>query len=87
MSDTLQQQMTDYLVDRLGLLPEEIGPKARFKEDMGLDSLDMVELVSLLESHLGTAVADTALEHLTTLQDVVTYLEEHGTNATSEAAA
>ncbi|MEV4442536.1 acyl carrier protein [Streptomyces sp. NPDC049577] len=72
---TVEQQITDFLVDRLGLLPEEVTPKARLKEDLGLDSLDMVELVTIVESRLGLTVDDTTAESLRSLGDVVAYIE------------
>ncbi|MGK5627561.1 acyl carrier protein [Streptomyces sp. URMC 123] len=87
MSTVLQQQIVNYLVDRLGLLPEEITPQARFKEDLELDSLDMVELVSLMEGELQVEVSDSAAERLKSLADVVSYLEERGAGAGEDPAA
>ncbi|MBB4895512.1 acyl carrier protein [Streptomyces olivoverticillatus] len=88
-SSTVEQQITDFLVDRLGLLPEEVTPQARLKEDLGLDSLDMVELVTIVESRLGLSVDDEAAESLRSLGDVVSYIEaqEPAPAASAEDAA
>ena len=81
MSTSTQQQLVDFMVERLGLLQEEITPTSRFKEDLGLDSLDMVELVSVLEGELGMEVDDTAVESLATLDDAVAYIESRRSSA------
>ncbi|KNB50784.1 acyl carrier protein [Streptomyces caatingaensis] len=75
MSSIVEQRLVDVLVDRLGMRPDELSRTARFKEDLGLDSLDMVELVTVLEEEIGTSVPDEAAASLTSLGDVVAYVE------------
>lgn len=75
MSSTFEQRLVASLVDRLGLQPEELTPDARFREDLGLDSLDMVDLVSTLENELGVPVNDKVALALTSLGDVVAYVD------------
>jgi acyl carrier protein len=79
VSSTFEQRLVASLMDRLGLQPEELTPDARFREDLGLDSLDMVDLVSTLENELGVPVTDKVALALTSLGDVVAYVEaQHG---------
>jgi acyl carrier protein len=86
MNDTTtEQRLADVLVERLGLEPEELTPEARFREDLGLDSLDMVELVSALENELGVPVTDEVALSLTSLGEVVAYVDAR--RAAADAAA
>ncbi|WP_206281725.1 acyl carrier protein [Streptomyces agglomeratus] len=71
------ERVTAMLEEKLGLLPEEVTPQARFKEDLGLDSLDMVELLTIVETELGTAVDDEVALSLATIGDVLDYLAAH----------
>ena len=72
-----QQQIIDFMVDRLGMEPAELEPDAHFRDDLGLDSLDMVELVTVLEEQTGAEVDSTTAERLTTLREVVEYVVSH----------
>ncbi|SHM96488.1 acyl carrier protein [Actinacidiphila paucisporea] len=79
-ADLLRHRIADVLVDRLGLLPEEVVPDARFREDLGMDSLDMVELLTVVEDELGEPLdsPDDTLSSLATIGDVVAFLLERG---------
>ncbi|MGW3498271.1 phosphopantetheine-binding protein [Streptomyces sp. NPDC001020] len=77
-ADAVRHRVSALLEQKLGLLPEEIIPQARFKEDLGLDSLDMVELLTIMEAESGRPVDDAAAPGLTTIDDVVGYLVAHG---------
>ncbi|WP_406863617.1 acyl carrier protein [Streptomyces sp. HUAS MG47] len=85
MSSTVEQRIVDLMVDRMGLEPGELTSDARFKEDLGLDSLDMVELVSAMEDELGVPVADEVALSLTSLGAVVAYVESHQAGAETAA--
>ncbi|MER8071079.1 acyl carrier protein [Streptomyces sp. NPDC094034] len=73
------ERLTATLEEKLGLLPEEISPEAKFKEDLGLDSLDMVELLTIVEDETGAPVEDETALAMTTIGDVVDYLSAFGT--------
>ncbi|MCX4904257.1 acyl carrier protein [Streptomyces sp. NBC_00878] len=75
MNSTTEQRLVDVLVDRLGLQPDELTRTARFKDDLGLDSLDLVELVSAMEDELGVPVTDEVALSLTSLGDVIAYVD------------
>jgi acyl carrier protein len=82
-----EKQIIDFMVDRLGLQAEEITRNARFREDLELDSLDMVEMVTILEEQLGIAMDDTMAEKLTTLGAVVEFIEARHAAAVADGTA
>ncbi|MGW0827534.1 acyl carrier protein [Streptomyces sp. NPDC002845] len=86
MSENTEQRLAAVMVERLGLHPDELTPTARFRDDLGLDSLDMVELVSALEEELGVSVTDEVASALTSLGEVAAYVDARLT-ATRESAA
>lgn len=55
---------------------ESIIPTARFKEDLGADSLDMVEFTMAVEDEFGVSISDEDAAKITTVADLVEYLEE-----------
>ncbi|GAA3155474.1 acyl carrier protein [Streptomyces rameus] len=73
-AEAVLARVSDLLCERLGLLPDEITREARLREDLGMDSLDLVELVTILEEHLGTPVDDDAAQRLTTVGEVVAHV-------------
>lgn len=68
--------MREIVVDQLGVKPEQVTPEAKFIEDLGADSLDVVELVMALEEEFGHEIPDEEAEKLTTVGDVVKYIED-----------
>ncbi|MFH0244674.1 acyl carrier protein [Streptomyces sp. HK10] len=83
--DDPRQKIIGYMVERLGLEPGEITDTARFKEDLELDSLDMVELVTILEGEAGVQLDDDAIGSLATLGDVVAFIESRSISDRSPA--
>lgn len=74
MSDTLDR-VKKIIVDRLGVDEAEVTPEASFKEDLGADSLDVVELVMELEDEFNLEISDEDAEKVTTVGEVVAYIE------------
>lgn len=64
------------LADALNLPLDKISPDARIIEDLGADSLDVVELLSRLEDEYGVVIPDDDVEMLKTVGDVATELEK-----------
>lgn len=62
----------------LGIDEKDIKPESSFSEDLGADSLDLVELVLTLEERFGLEIPDEDAEKLLTVQDVINYLEKRG---------
>ncbi len=73
MADTLSR-VTKIVVDRLGVEEAEVKPEASFKDDLGADSLDVVELVMELEDEFDLEISDEEAEKISTVADVVDYI-------------
>jgi len=71
------------VVEQLGVEPKDVVPTASFVEDLGADSLDLVELIMSLEETFSSPerkleIPDDAAEKIVTIQDAVDYLKEQG---------
>ncbi len=73
---SIEDQIGKIVVGQLGVKPDQITPEAKFIEDLGADSLDTVELVMALEETFGSEIPDEDAEKLTTVGDVIRYIEE-----------
>lgn len=74
MSDVLER-VTNIIVDRLGVEESKVTMDATFKDDLGADSLDVVELVMELEDEFGLQFSDEDSEKIVTVGDAVKYIE------------
>ena len=76
MSDkSIADRIKDIIVEQLGVNADQINPGAKFIEDLGADSLDIVELIMALEEEFGTEIPDEEAEKLQTVGDVAKYIE------------
>lgn len=66
---------TDILVDEFEVEPTVIEPEANFRESLGLDSLDYVDLVVIIESHFGVKLVEADFKPIVTFNDFYTTLE------------
>ncbi|KMY49416.1 acyl carrier protein [Peribacillus loiseleuriae] len=74
MADVLER-VTKIVVDRLNVEEAEVKLEASFKDDLGADSLDVVELVMELEDEFGMEISDDDAEKLSTVGDAVNYIK------------
>ncbi|SDG96773.1 acyl carrier protein [Alteribacillus persepolensis] len=74
MADTLER-VKGIVADRLGVEESEVTKEATFKDDLGADSLDVVELVMELEDEFDLEISDEEAEKISTVADVVNYIE------------
>jgi len=63
------------IVDILGVEEEKVTPEASFREDLGADSLDLVELIMEFEAQFGGEISDEDAQKIKTVKDAVEYLE------------
>ena len=77
MSDKpIEEKVKDIIVEQLGVNPEQVTPQASFIEDLGADSLDIVELVMAFEEEFGVEIPDDAAETILTVGDAVKYIDK-----------
>lgn len=74
MSD-ITSRVKAIIVDKLGVDESEVTPEATFTNDLGADSLDTVELIMELEKEFNITIPDDQAEKITTIGDVISYVE------------
>jgi acyl carrier protein len=71
------EKVKKMIVEQLGVNESEVVPEAKFIDDLGADSLDIVELVMALEDEYGLEIPDEDAEKIETVGDAIRYIEEH----------
>jgi acyl carrier protein len=74
MSDT-PDRVKKIVVEHLGVEPEKVTEEASFTDDLGADSLDIVELVMAFEEEFGVEIPDDAAEKISTVKDAIAYID------------
>ncbi len=77
MASDLNERVKNLIVESLGVNQNEVVLDASFIEDLGADSLDIVELVMAIEKEFGIEVPDDEAERITTVREAVEYIEAH----------
>jgi len=75
---SVEEKVKHIIVEQLGVDEDEVKPEASFVDDLGADSLDVVELVMALEEEFGLEISDEDAEKLTTVKQAIDYI---GANA------
>ena len=80
---TVFERIKAIVVDQLGVEEKDVVPTASFVEDLGADSLDLVELIMSLEEEFSNPdrkleIPDEAAEKIVTIQDAIDYIKEQG---------
>lgn len=80
---TIFERVKEVIVDQLGVEEEEVVPSANFVDDLGADSLDLVELIMSLEEKFSNSsqkieIPDDDAEKILTVQDAVDYIRDLG---------
>lgn len=77
MAGEVENRVREIISEQLGVAANQVTPEASFIEDLGADSLDIVELVMALEEEYGMEISDEDAEKIRTVKDVVSYIEAH----------
>jgi len=76
MTVNIEERVREAILDQLNITEEEYSPDASFIDDLGADSLDIVELLMALEDEFGIEIPDEDLVKIVTIQDVVDYIKK-----------
>ncbi|TSA08573.1 MAG: acyl carrier protein [Deltaproteobacteria bacterium] len=72
---SVQDQVMEIIANQLSVAKEEVTPQASFIDDLGADSLDLVELVMAMEEKFSVDIADEDAEKMKTVQDAISYIQ------------
>lgn len=73
---SVEQRVREIICEQMDVKPDQVTMDAKFIEDLGADSLDVVELVMALEEEFGHEIPDEEAEKLQSVGDVVKYIED-----------
>jgi len=74
---TIEETIKSIIVKQLRIDKDEITPESSFIEDLGADSLDIVQMVMALEEEFKIDIPDEDVENLRTVQDLINYIKRH----------
>ncbi len=74
---TVAEKVKSIIVENLGVDEEEVTAEASFVDDLGADSLDVVELVMAFEEQFGIEIPDEDAEKITRVKEAIEYIEAH----------
>jgi acyl carrier protein len=74
---SIEKRVKEIIVEQLGVNESEVTPEAKFVDDLGADSLDLVELVMALEEEYNIEISDEDAEKILTFGDAIEYIQSH----------
>jgi acyl carrier protein len=77
---SIEQRVKEIIVEQLGVNEGEVKPEAKFVDDLGADSLDLVELVMALEEEYNMEISDEDAEKILTVGDAIEYIKAHASH-------
>jgi acyl carrier protein len=75
MSAEMEQKLIDIIAEQLSVDREKVVPGASFVDDLGADSLDLVELIMAMEEAFDIEIADEVAEKISTVQDAINHIK------------
>jgi acyl carrier protein len=77
MAASIEERVREIISEQLNVSKDEVVPDASFTDDLGADSLDLVELVMALEEEFEIEVSDEDAEKIRKVKDVFDYIDKH----------
>lgn len=77
MASTTEDKVKSIIVEQLGISEDDVKPEASFIDDLGADSLDIVELVMAMEEEFEIEIPDEEAENIKTVGDAIKYIKEN----------
>ena len=74
---SIEEKVTSIIVDQLGVKKEDIKPESSFVDDLGADSMDIVELVMAFEDNFSIQIPDQEEENIRTVQDAIDFINNN----------
>jgi acyl carrier protein len=74
---SIEERVKQIIVEQLGANESEVNPNAKFIDDLGADSLDLVELVMALEEEYNMEISDEDAEKIQSVGDAIEYIKAH----------
>ena len=74
---SIEEKVKQIIVEQLGVEESEVTPTAHFVDDLGADSLDIVELVMTFEEAFEIEIPDEEAEKILTVKDSIDYIQAH----------
>ncbi len=74
---SVEEKVKKIVAEKLSVELEEVVPQASFVDDLGADSLDLVELIMAMEEAFDIEISDEQAEKLQTVKDAISYIVEH----------
>ncbi|MFO7709103.1 MAG: acyl carrier protein [Desulfobacterales bacterium] len=74
MSESIEEKVKKIIAEKLSVELSEVKPEASFVDDLGADSLDLVELIMSMEEEFGVEISDEDAEKIVTVKDAITYV-------------
>lgn len=77
MARNIEDRVRQIIVEQLDVNEKDVSPETSFVDDLGADSLDIVELVMAMEDAFDVEIPDEEAENIRTVQDAINYVQEH----------
>jgi acyl carrier protein len=77
LSMSVENRIKSIIADQLGVAEDQVKPESKFIEDLGADSLDIVELIMAMEEEFQTEIPDEEAEKIRTVGDAINYVSSH----------